>query len=236
MARQSGWTTWVCCALLLLAAVSARSAEDDGEDVADDEEAACVEQPLGWIARHGLVSHLAEAFPWITQPVVEDSLVTCEDEEEEDEDETVQVSFEPHLSGPRWERSWTLECEREGLLDWSCEFPEEQTFVYLSEGDVAVPISREVAPRDALQALAAMVLQSEAPGGIPDPFDASDPFLDLTVDSVLEVTREEICAGLLVIVQLDAGSEKNQLCVERAACAEPSGACPWTVRAEGGTE
>jgi hypothetical protein len=98
-----------------------------------------------------------------------------------------------------------------------------------------VPISREVAPADALEALGEIVIQSSEPGGIPDPFDASDPFLDLTVDSVLSVTREEICTGLLVAVQLEADAPKNQFCVERPPCARP-GACPWTVRVEGTTE
>src|SRR5262245_26935084 len=185
--RRAMWA--VCCALLL-AAVAARGAEDgvagnDGveasdasdadevdadEDVDEDEvdvDEDCVEQPLGLLARHGLVSHLAQSYPWITQPIVEASLVACED----DDPTEVQVSFEPHLYGPRWERSWTLACQQVGWLGWSCEYPEEQTFVFLAEGDVAVPIAREVSPDEALEALGAIVIQSSEPGGIPDPFD-----------------------------------------------------------------
>ncbi len=239
---------WALCCVLLLAAIAARGADDgsqasdvaeseevDAEEVDDDEEVdideECVEQPLGLIARHGLVSHLAQHYPWITQPIVEASLVACED----DDPTEVEVNFEPHLFAPRWERSWTVSCERAGMLDWSCEYPEERTLVYLAEGDAAVPITPEVSPGEALEALAAIVIQSAEPGGIPDPFDASDPFLDLTVDSVLSVTREEICAGLLVAVQLDPESPKNQFCVERPQCATP-GTCPWTVRVEGTTE
>ena len=177
------------------------------------------------------MSYLTETYPWITRPIVEESLVTCADEET-----LVQVRFEPHLEGPSWDRTWTLACERSGMLDWSCEFPEEQSFVYLSEADVGIPISGEVSAADALAALSAIVLRSAQPGGIPDPFDASDPFLDLTVDSVLEVTRDEICAGLLVPVQLDAESPTHEFCVEREACAPSGGVCPWSVRVEGATD
>ena len=241
--RSSGgtWIRRACCVLLVLAVVSTSAAQDDEESAEDDDadveideaedDDECVEQPLGWLARHGLVSHLSEVYPWITQPIVENSLATCEGEE----GTRVQVIFEPHLTGPRWERSWTFECERSGLV-WSCQFPEEQTFVYLSEGDAAVPIEEDVEPDEALEALAAIVLQSGAPPGIPDPFDPSDPFLDLTVESMLAVTRDEICEGLLVPVQLEPDAPKNQFCVERAECDAPSGDCPWTVRVEGTTE
>src|SRR5262245_64724374 len=119
------------------------------------------------------------------------------------------MCVQPHLIGPRWERSWTVACLREGTFDWTCEFPEEQTFVYLADGDSPVPIAREVDPNEALEALGAVVVQSAAPGGIPDPFDPSDPFLDLTVDSVLEVTREGICDGMVVSVQLGAEAPKD---------------------------
>lgn len=246
----------LCCALLALAVVS-RSAAQDGDaapsdveqdvdaqqdadveedvEVEEDEEAEvedeCVEQPLGWLARRGLVSHLTESYPWITEPILEETLVTCED----DEETQVEVSFEPHLRGPRSERFWTLPCERIGL-SWSCAYPEEQTFVYLASGDAGVPIARDVPPDEALEALAAIVIQSEGPSGIPDPFDPDDPYLDLTVDSMLAVTREEICAGLLVAVQLEPAAPRNQFCVERAACGASSRPCPWTVRVEGATE
>ena len=237
MARWARRATWVvCCALLALALVSAPAAQDDAEE--DDEYEAdveevddeCIEQSLGWLARRSLLALLAESYPWITQPVDETSLVTCVGEE----DAPLQVAFESHLLGPRWERSWTLACERSGTFGWSCEFPEEQTFVHLSEADGPVPIGPEVSPGEALEALAAIVIQSEAPGGIPDPFDATDPFVDLTVDSVLTVTREEICAGLLVSVQLDPDDPENQLCAERACSAQ--GLCAWSVRVEGTTE
>jgi hypothetical protein len=244
-AIRGAWIRGVCCALLVLGAVSRSAAQDaeeadaDAEDVEDaeveDEAGAgdeCVERPLGWLARRGLVSYLSDVYPWITQAIIEESLVTCED----DEVTRVQVTFEPHLSGPRWERVWTFECERTGTLSWSCPFPDEQTFVYLSEGDVGVPIQPDVEPGEALEALAAIVLQSNAPGGIPDPFDASDPFLELTVDSMLSVARDEICAGLLVPVQLDPEAARNQFCVERAECEAPDDLCPWTVRVEGATE
>ena len=234
------WTRGMCCAFLALAVVSTSAAQEEVEaDAKEDSEELeevdeeCVARSLGWLARDGLVSHLAEVYPWITQPIVEDSLVRCEDDEES---EPVEVSFEPHLTGPRWERCWTLACERIGTLSWSCEFPEEQTFVYLSEGDVGVPIERDVSPSEALEALAAIVIQASAPPGIPDPFDPSDPFLDLTVESMLAVTRDEICAGLLVPVQLDPEAPQNQFCVERSPCGEGGGACPWTVRVEGATE
>ena len=241
------WIGGMCCALILLAVVSTSGAQDGEEasdtgadvemeeseagDEVDESEAddECVERPLGWLARHALVSHLSDVYPWITQPIVEESLVTCED----DEPTRVEVSFEPHRIGPRWDRSWTFECERAGLA-WSCEFPEEQTFVYLSDGDAGVPIEPDVEPDEALAALAAIVLQSEQPSGIPDPFDPSDPFLELTVESMLGVVRDEICAGLLVPVQLDPEAPRNQFCVERAPCDAPS--CPWTVRVEGATE
>jgi hypothetical protein len=219
----------LCCALLVLAVMPATHADDEEEDAEAAESEECVERPLGWLARSRLVSHLGESYPWITQVIVEESLVACAEED------TVEVSFEPHLSGPRWDRSWTLACERLGMFAWSCEFPEEETFVYLSEEDVGVRITRDVAAGEALEALAAIVLQSAGPG-IPDPFDASEPFRDLTVDSVLSVAREEFCSGLSVPIQLDPEAVKHQFCVEREACGAQSGSCPWSVRVEGATE
>ena len=211
----------LCCALLVLTA--AVRAADDAED--------CEEQPLGWLARYGLEQHLADAFPWLVQPILPDSLYTCAAEA----DPTVNVEFEPHLRGPGWERSWSVSCERLGLLDWGCEFPQEETFVYLSNPEEGVPIASDVSPAEAIEALAAIVIQSAGPG-IADPFDPKEPFRDLTIDSMLSVTREVICDGLFVPVQLDPESPTVQLCVERERCSARAGTCPLSARVQGTTQ
>jgi hypothetical protein len=230
----------VSCALLCawLAGMALLARGADGEEEQEDQEEEgvvaydedCDEQPLGWLARYGLLRHLAHAYPWLHEPVVDDTLVACADEET-----VVDVSFEPHLAGPGWDRSWTIHCTREGMLGWSCDPPEDATFVYLSEGESAVPIGDDISTREALAALAIVVIQSSGPG-IADPFDASEPYRDLTPEAVLSVTREEFCRGATVTIQIDDEEPKLQLCVESVPCAATQAPCPLSARVQGTVE
>ncbi len=239
-------SVWVAAALTWALALGAWAEQNGPEEVrvADSplvEAAAAIELPddcslveLGRWARRTLEASLRKRYPWLTEPVASGSPLACEDAAGR---VYAEVELAPHLVRPRWELHRELSCRRDDWRSWTCGPPLEVTLVRLVTDAEGTLVFDAVPVEDALRALATVQLALRS-GAIVDPFaDAGGPnTLELPADSLLAVSREDYCAGLLVTAQEQEQDENEllELCVEPQICATNTlDTCPWSVRVQG---